>query len=80
LDTSAEFAAATAATAVSAGAEGFQSTSEGESTVDQLRDRSQAALSILGDFARRRPAAFLAAAAVAGVLASRILGGSREED
>jgi hypothetical protein len=47
------------------------------SAVDQARDRGRAALAVLADFARRRPAAFLVAAAVAGVVASRVLGGRR---
>jgi hypothetical protein len=50
------------------------------SAVEQFRDRGRAALAVLADFARQRPAAFLAGAALAGVVASRVLGPGRDED
>lgn len=56
------------------------STSDDGSTVDQFRDRGRAALAVLGELARQRPAAFLAGAAVAGAVVSRVLGGRREEE
>jgi hypothetical protein len=56
------------------------STGDNGSAVEQVRDRGKAALVVLGEFARQRPAAFLAGAAVAGAVASRVLGRRRDEE